>query len=67
MPIGRACYYAIIINNKPLSYRDDKAIAIEAAKYLKERRPKESVSVKDFRDGSVIEIGWEGGRAFVRF
>jgi hypothetical protein len=60
-----AAHYAIIVDDKPLSYRDDKEIAIEAAKYLKERRPQEQVSVRDLRDDKVIEIGWESGRAFV--
>jgi hypothetical protein len=61
-----AAHYAIIVDDRPLSYRDDKEIAIEAAKYLKERRPTEDVSVRDLRDDTVIEIGWESGRAFVK-
>jgi hypothetical protein len=52
-------------SGQPISYRDDKGIAIEAAKFLKERLPQEQVGVRDMEDGSVIEIGWESGRAFV--
>jgi hypothetical protein len=57
--------FEITVDDRTLSYRDDRAIALEAGKYLKERRPASAVSVRDLRDGTVAVIGWEAGRAFV--
>jgi len=56
--------FEIIVDAKPRSYRDVKAVAIEAAIFLKEHRPTTEVSVRDLRDNSVTNIGWEAGRAF---
>jgi hypothetical protein len=57
--------FEISINDTPRTHRDDKAIAIEAALYHKERHPSEDVKVRDLRDESVINIGWKVGKAFV--
>jgi hypothetical protein len=58
--------YEISVNGKPISNRDDRAIAIEAGKYLKERHPNSEVIVRDIRDNSATMIGWEMGLAFVK-
>ena len=41
------------IDGKPL-YRDTKAVAIEAAEYLKRRHPNNEVVVKDLQTGEVM-------------
>jgi hypothetical protein len=58
--------FEISVNGKPISNRDDRAIAIEAGKYLKERHPNSEVMVRDIRDNSTTMIGWEKGLAFVK-
>jgi hypothetical protein len=59
-------HYEIIVDGKCLSYRDDRAIAIEAGMYLKERRPTSEVIVRDMRINSSTGIGWEKGKAFIQ-
>jgi hypothetical protein len=59
-------YFEIIVDGKPRSYRDIKAVAIEAAMFLKECRPTQAVSVRDLRDGTIFNIGWASGSAFVQ-
>jgi hypothetical protein len=56
----------IIVDGVSRSFRDVKAIALEAGCFLKERQRTQSVSVRDLRDGTVVEIGWEAGRVFVK-
>jgi hypothetical protein len=58
--------YEITVDGTPRSYRDDKAMAIEAAKLIKERAPASAVTVRDMREGTLTEIGWDGGKAFVK-
>jgi hypothetical protein len=58
-------HFEIIVDGKPRSYRDLKAVAIEAAVFLKECRPTQDVSVRDLRDGTISSIGWRSGSAFV--
>jgi hypothetical protein len=58
--------FEIIVDGKPRSYRDVKAVAIDAAIFLKEQRPRTGVSVRDLGDNSVITTGWETGRAFAK-
>jgi hypothetical protein len=62
-PVG--AQFEIIVDGVPRSYRDDKAIALDAAKFLKERQPTQAVSLRDLRVGTVLEIGWKDGQAFV--
>jgi hypothetical protein len=59
-------HHEIIVDGKTLSYRDDRAIAIEAGMYLKERRPKSEVIVRDIRTNSSTGISWENGKAFIQ-
>jgi hypothetical protein len=56
--------FEITVDGTPRTYRDVKAMAIEAAKLLKEKSPGLAVSVRDMRDGSITEIGWDAGKAF---
>ena len=50
-----ACYQ-IAVDGQPRSNRDDKAIAIEAAEYLKYKHPHAEVTVHDLMTGDTITI-----------
>ena len=58
--------FEISVNGVPRTHRDDRAIAIEAALYHKQRLPTEEVVVRDLRDGTAVTIGWKDGQAFVQ-
>jgi hypothetical protein len=58
--------FEILIEGKSRSWRDDKAIAIEAARYMKERNPTQEVTVRNWRDNSLTVIGWQEGKAFIK-
>ena len=58
--------FEINVDGKPRSYRDIKAIALEAAMLLKERTPALAVSVQDMRDNSVTIIEWTNGKAIIK-
>ena len=62
----KGAQFEISVDGKPRSYRDVKAVAIEAALFLKECRPTQDVSVRDLRDGITTAIGWGSGGAFVQ-
>ena len=49
----RGAQFEIIVDGKPRSYRDTKAIAIEGAEYLKQRHPHSEVTVKHTKSGEV--------------
>jgi len=44
--------FVISIDGKPRSYRDTKAMVIEAAEYLKSRHPHSEVTVKNLGAGN---------------
>ena len=48
--------YQIAVDGQPRSNRDDKAIAIEAAEYLKYKHPHAEVTVHDLVTGDTITI-----------
>ena len=48
--------YQIAVDGQPRSNRDDKAIAIEAAEYLKYKHPHAEVTVRDLVTGDTITI-----------
>jgi hypothetical protein len=50
--IGAGARYQIAVDGQPRSNRDDKAIAIEAAEYLKYKQ----VTVHDLMTGDTITI-----------
>jgi hypothetical protein len=58
--------YQIIVDGTPRSYRDDKAIAIEAGLYLKEQRPTSGVIIRDIATSWSAVVGWEKGKAIVQ-
>ena len=62
----KGAQFEIIVDGKPRSYRDVKAVAIEAAIFLKEQKPTMEVSVRDLRNNSVIDVGSGSGKAFVK-
>jgi hypothetical protein len=45
--------FEISVDGKPRSYRDTKAMAMNAAEYLKQRHPHSEVTVKDLKSGEV--------------
>jgi hypothetical protein len=48
--------YEILIDGKTRSYRDTKAVALEAAQYLKLRNLTSVVTVRDVKSGEVTPI-----------
>src|SRR5215510_14964704 len=61
MPLRKALtvHFEISIDGKPRNYRDRKAVAIEAAKYLKWKPPHSEVLARDFgagRDGGGVQV-----------
>jgi hypothetical protein len=48
--------YQIAVDGQPRSNRDDSAIAIEAAEYLKYKHPHAEVAVYDRETGDTITI-----------
>ena len=48
--------YQIAVDGQPRSNRDDKAIAIGAAEYLKYKHPHAEVTVHDRETGDTITI-----------
>ena len=56
--------YQIAVDGVPRSNRDTKAIAIEAAEYLKYKHPHAEVTVLDRETGDTVAIkGLPPGRA----
>jgi hypothetical protein len=53
MPRGKApgAQFEVSVDGKPRSYRDHKAVAIEAAEYLKWKHPHSDVMVKHLASG----------------
>jgi hypothetical protein len=54
--------FEILVDGKPRSYRDIKAVAIASAEFLKSRNPHSEVAVKDLRTGEVTVVvkAWAG-------
>ena len=48
--------YQIAVDGQPRSNRDDKAIAIESAEYLKYKHPHAEVTIYDRETGDTITI-----------
>jgi hypothetical protein len=51
--------FEIAIDGKPHSYRDTKAVAMEAAQYLKAKHPNSEVTVKDLTSGAVTVVAYK--------
>jgi hypothetical protein len=56
--LGKApgAQFEISLDGKPRSYRDRKAVAMEAAEYLKSRHPNSEVVVKDLASGKETAV-----------
>jgi len=61
MPLGKApgAQFEISVDGKPRSYRDRKAVAMEAAEYLKWKHPHSEVVVKDLASGTETAVPYE--------
>jgi hypothetical protein len=46
--------FEILIDGKPRSYRDLRAVAIESAEFLKRLNPHSEVAVRDLQSGEII-------------
>jgi hypothetical protein len=53
-------HYQIAVDGQPRSNRDTKAVAIEAAEYLKYKHPHAEVTVHDLMSGDTITIKTPG-------
>jgi hypothetical protein len=53
--------FEIIVNGVTRTYRDRRDIAYEAARYMKERHPRDFVEVRDVATGTKL-IVFEDGR-----
>ena len=53
--------FEILVDGKPRSYRDIKAVAIASAEFLKSKNPPSEVAVKDLESGEVTVVtrGWD--------
>jgi hypothetical protein len=51
--------FEISIEGKPRSYRDRKAVAIEAAEYLKGKFPNSAVTVRDLASGKETAVAYK--------
>ena len=64
MTIGNppGAQFEILVDGKPRSYRDIKAVAIASAEFLKSRNPHSEVAVKDLQTGEVTVVvkAWAG-------
>jgi hypothetical protein len=58
-PLG--AQFEILVDGKPRSYRDIKAVAIASAEFLKSRNPHSEIAVKDLQSGEVTVVtrGWD--------
>jgi hypothetical protein len=54
--------FEISVDGKPRSYRDRKAVAIEAAEYIKWKHPHSEVVVKDLASGNATVVVYKPGR-----
>lgn len=54
--VVKGAYYEILVAGKTISYRDQKEVALEAAKYLKARNPGSPVEVRDRRTGETTPV-----------
>ena len=51
--------FEISVDGKPRSYRDRKAVAMEAAEYLKWKHPHSEVVVKDLASGKETALAYK--------
>jgi hypothetical protein len=65
IPLAKApgAQLEISVDGKPRSYRDRKAVAIEAAEYLKRKYPNSEVVVKDLASGKATAVTYKSEAA----
>src|SRR4051812_31108892 len=56
MTVNPGASFAILVDGVVRSYRDDRAIALEAAGFLKSCHPHSQVAMRDDRDGGVVPV-----------
>jgi hypothetical protein len=56
--------FEIMLEGKPLSYRDALETALEAGMFLKGRQPQSEIVVRDLTSGAQTAIEWKNGKAF---
>jgi hypothetical protein len=61
MSLGNApgVQFEISVDGKPRSYRDRKAVAMEAAEYLKWKHPHSEVALKDLVSGKETAVAYK--------
>jgi hypothetical protein len=59
LPRAPGAQFEISIDGKPRSYRDRKAVAIEAAEYLKWKQPHSEIVVKNLASGEVMAVAYK--------
>jgi hypothetical protein len=51
--------FEVSIDGTPRTYRDLKALAVEAAEHLKRKQPHSLVAVKDLQTGETIAVEYK--------
>ena len=54
--------FEILVDGKPRSYRNTKAVATAAAEFLKNQNPHSEVVVKDLRSGEATVAVYRPGK-----
>jgi hypothetical protein len=50
--------FEILVDGKPRSYRDIKAVAIETAEFFRSKNPNSDIAAKDLRIGEVTPVAF---------
>ena len=50
--------FEILVDGKPRSYRDIKAVAIETAEFLRSKNPNSDIAARDLRIGEVTLVAF---------
>jgi hypothetical protein len=60
MKIGNppGAQFEILVDGKPRSYRDIKAVAIETAEFFRSKNPNSDIAAKDLRIGEVTPVAF---------
>jgi hypothetical protein len=60
MKIGNppGAQFEILVDGKPRSHRDIKAVAIETAEFLRRKNPNSDIAAKDLRIGEVTPVAF---------
>ena len=50
--------FEILVDGKPRSYRDIKAVAIETEEFFRSKNPNSDIAAKDLRIGEVTPVAF---------